>query len=288
MQIRPWHAALASLVFGVGSAQAAPALWKVSDGDSAVWLFGSVHLLPPDLDWRSPRLDKIMSKVDRVYFEADISIEAQMEVAPLSFQLGFSQDGRLLSEKIGPDLTDRLRSAAETYGLEMPLLLTMEPWMAATTLSFGPLQELGYDPLLGVEQILAQDVPKERQGYLETTEQQLSFLAGGSMDEQISMLEATLKTLDATQGDIDVMVNAWMDGDPEALGEVFIGQMGEFDDGMVTRLIDERNHHWTDQIATMLETNESALLVVGAAHLVGDISVVRLLEGRGFTSERVQ
>ena len=288
MPFRRLIAPLAALLLSAGAAQAAPALWKVSDEDSAIWLFGSVHLLPPGLEWRSPALDKIMSKVDRVYFETDISIEAQIEMTPLSYELGFIRDGRLLSERIGPELTAQLRAAAEAYDVPMPLLLTMQPWMAATTLSTGGLVQIGYDPLAGVEAVLGAEVPRERQGFLETPAEQLGFLAGGDEQEQITMLKATLDTMDVMQDDIDAMVTAWLEGEPEALGEIFMTQMGGFGDGMVDLLIDNRNHNWAEQIEAMLERNESVLLVVGAAHLVGEISVVKLLEERGFTSERVQ
>lgn len=286
--IRKFIAPLAAMMLSTGAAQAAPAMWKVSDEDSAIWLFGSVHLLPSWTEWRTGHLDKVMSKVDRVYFETDISVEAQMGIAHLSYELGFSRDGRLLSEKIGPELTAILREKAGQYGMPMPLLLTMEPWMAATTISVGAVATFGYAPELGVETVLGEELPAERKGFLETPEQQLGFIAGADMDEQIAMLRATLDTMDDASRDIGAMVDAWLDGDPELLGEIFDAQMGGYDTGMVEQLIDIRNHNWVEQIEAMLERNESALLVVGAAHLAGNVSVVKLLEDRGFTSERVQ
>ena len=288
MHSRRLIASLAALLLSAGSAHAAPAMWKVSDGDSAVWLFGSVHLLPPWAEWRTGNLDKVMSKVDRVYFETDISVEAQMGIADLSYELGFSRDGRLLSEKIGPELTDALREKAAQYDMPMPMLLTMEPWLAATTISMGVAAAIGYEPALGVEMVLSEELSAERKGFLETPEEQLGFLAGGDLGAQIAMLRATLETMDVMSSDIGAMVNAWIAGEPELLGDIFNAQMGDYDAGMVEQLIDMRNHNWVEQIEAMLERNESALLVVGAAHLAGDVSVVKLLEERGFTSERVQ
>lgn len=284
------HLAIAAVatLMSASAVSAAPAMWKISDADSSVWLFGSVHLLPVGVPWQSGYLEKVIAKVDRVYFEADVSVEAQMAIMPLSFELGFMRDGRLLNDVIGTDLTDRLRVAAEVYDIPMPMLLTMQPWMAANTLSVGVLAATGYDPARGVEQVLTEKIPPERTGFLETAEEQLRMLGGGEMHEQIAMLEATLDTLDDMVADIDTMVEAWVAGEPEALGEIFMDQMGGYDSGMVERLIDERNHNWVDKIEGMLETNETALLVVGAAHLVEDVSVVRLLEARGFTAERVQ
>ncbi|WIY54088.1 TraB/GumN family protein [Devosia sp. YIM 151766] len=286
--IRRLIAPLAGLLLGASSALAGPALWKVSDGDSSVWLFGSVHLLPPGIDWRSSAFDKILTKADRVYFETDIGIAAQMEIAPLSFELGFIRDGKLLSERIGPDMTAQLRQVAADYDVPMPMLLTMQPWMAATTLSLGVLAEIGYDPTLGVDPLLSNELPMERKGFLETPQEQIAVLASGDEGEQIAMLQATLDTIHNMQDDIDAMVKAWMEGEPEALGHIAMAQMGGYDESMIERLIDIRNHNWAEQIEAMLARNEQALLIVGAAHLVGDISVVRLLEQRGFTSERVQ
>jgi uncharacterized protein len=287
----PKHPLLSACVVALctsAPALAAPAMWKVSDADSSIWIFGSVHLLPPGLDWRTGAFDKVLSKAERVYFETDVSTEAQMEIMPLTFDMGFNRDGTLLSETIGPKLTERMRAAAEAYALPMPSLLTMKPWMAATTISMGPMMDSGFDPLLGVETVLAQEVSGDRVGYLETPQEQIMFLAGGSIDEQIVMLEATLDTLDIMKRDMEGMIDAWMAGEPEQLGEIFVAQMGDYDDGMVERIIDQRNYNWVEKIETMLARNEKALLVVGAAHMVGDVSVVRLLEEKGFTSSRVQ
>lgn len=284
---RPLAVLICSLLMS-SAGVAAPAIWKVSDADSAIWLFGSVHLLRPDANWRTAKLDKLISKVDRVYFEADISPAGQAEILPLTAEMGFNRDGKLLSDLIGEDLTERVREAAARYDLPMAALLAMKPWLAATTLSTGPLAQSGFDAALGVETILGQTIAPERTGFLETGAEQLGFLAGGTIDEQIAMLEATLDTLDSARADLDTMVDAWLDGEPEALGVAFDTQMAGFGDALVDRIIDIRNADWVDKIEVMLKTNETTLLVVGAAHLAGDASVLTLLENRGFRSERIQ
>ncbi len=279
---------LVALMLGAQTAHAAPAMWKVSDADSAIWLFGSVHMLGPGLDWRTRLLDKVMSKADRIYFETDISPEGQAAVAPLTFEMGFNRDGRLLSDIIGPDLTERVREAATIMELPVPLLLTMRPWMAAITLSLSPASVSGYDPLLGVEATLEAELPKERVGQLESLEEQMTFLAGGSEAEQVQMLTAVLDTMYDASEDIGALIDAWLDGEPELLGEMFAEQTAGYGDSMMGRLIDERNRNWTVQIGEMLERNEAALLVVGAAHLAGDASVLGMLEAQGFEIERIQ
>jgi uncharacterized protein YbaP (TraB family) len=269
-------------------AQAAPALWKVSDADSSIYLFGSVHMLRPDQEWRTPLIDKVVSKAERVYFETDISPAGQAEAASLSIMHGFNTDGRLLSAMISPELMAQLRAAAQSYSVPMASLLAMKPWMAATTISAMPLLESGYVATYGVETVLSAELAHERIGMLETVEEQMVLLSGGTEAEGIEMLQASLDTLDTVSTDIEALTTNWANGDPEALGELFMEQMGPFDSIIVERLIDDRNKNWTEQIAAMLERDEKALLVVGAAHLAGEMSVVKLLEDKGFTSERMQ
>ena len=35
-----------------------PALWEVKDKDTTVYLFGTIHLLPKDSQWRTPKFEK--------------------------------------------------------------------------------------------------------------------------------------------------------------------------------------------------------------------------------------
>lgn len=278
-----------ALALGLSAgAQAAPALWKVSDGDSAIYLFGSVHMLRADQEWRTPLLNKVVSKAERVYFETDISPVGQAEAASLSILHGFNTDGRLLNDIISAELMAQLREAAEAHYVPMASLLAMKPWMAATTISSMPMINAGYAANFGVETVLSAELAEERIGMLETVEEQMGFLAGGTEAEGIEMLQASLDTLETVTADVEDLTRSWANGNPEELGALFMDQMGSFDSIMVERLIDNRNKNWTEQIADMLERNEGALLVVGAAHLAGEMSVVKLLEDKGFTSERIQ
>ncbi len=288
MSLKRLIAGTALALLASSSAMAAPALWRVSDADSSIWLFGSVHLLKPGTDWRTQLFDDLLVTVDKVYFEADVGAESQAQIAPLTFEVGYYRDGTLLSQRLDDETMAQLREVASAFDLPVPLLLIMRPWMVATTLSVLGLTEDDYDPQLGVELVLGAEVEKARSFYLETPEEQIMMLSGGDESEEISMLKATLDSMDTMSADIERMVDAWLAGTPEQLGEEFMAQMGGYDESFVTRLIDERNANWAEQIEQMLEKNEEALLVVGAAHLIGDVSVVKMLEDKGFTSERVQ
>ncbi|WP_061906905.1 TraB/GumN family protein [Devosia sp. Leaf420] len=285
--LRPF-ALLVSLCGLSSPALAAPAIWKVSDADSSVWLFGSIHLLPPDTDWRTEEFDKLVDAADRVYFETDLGPAAQAEIIVLTAQRGFSTDAKLLSEKIDSKLMGKVRSMADAVNVPVASLLAMEPWMAATMLSTAVMTEAGYDPTVGVDSVMSREIPIERQGFLETAVEQMDAISGGTRDEHIQLLTATMtEGLDAVST-IDAMKDAWVDGTPELVGDIFLAQLGSYGDGFTKRLITDRNTNWTGQISDMLARNEHAFLIVGTGHLVGEDSVITMLENAGFSSERVQ
>lgn len=285
--LRPF-ATLACLVGLSVSAEAAPAIWKVSDADSSVWIFGSIHLLPPDTDWRTDQFDQLLTKADRIYFETDLGPAAQASIIALTMQRGFSSDGRLLNEKIDAKTMGKVRTMAEAVNVPVSTLLAMEPWMAASTLSLSAMVQAGYDPNVGVDPLLQNEIPVERQGFLESAEEQMEAIAGGSPEEHLQMLEATLAGGQQAVALIDEMKDAWLAGSADGLGDIFLAELGAYGDGFTKRLVTDRNANWTEQISRMLESNEEAFIVVGAGHMVGEDSVILMLEKAGFSSERVQ
>ncbi|HWU81250.1 MAG TPA: TraB/GumN family protein, partial [Caulobacter sp.] len=58
-----------AFLMGSGAASAAPAMWEVRDKDSVVYLFGSMHVLRPEVRWRTTAFDRAYAAADRVWFE---------------------------------------------------------------------------------------------------------------------------------------------------------------------------------------------------------------------------
>ena len=59
-------AAFAAVLALAGPARADPPMWVVRDADSELVLFGSVHLLPPGLAWRTAALDAALGRAEEI------------------------------------------------------------------------------------------------------------------------------------------------------------------------------------------------------------------------------
>ena len=280
-------AAVAALVALAGPTVAAPAMWEVSDDDSKILLFGSVHILPENHEWRTPLFDDALANADRVIFEADVSPEEQAQIGAKAFASGVYTDGSLLTDALDADQEQRLRDFMASANLPMGSILAMRPWLAVNTISVAAMAEMGMTAQ-GVEFVLQPELPAERMGFLETGDEQLAVLSGGDEAEQVAMLITTIEQIDLVPKMLDKMLRNWTNGTPERLEQLFLMETGGFDEQFYDRLLYARNQNWIEPLEEMLAANENALVIVGAAHLVGRDNVLELLEQQGYTITRVQ
>lgn len=278
--------ALATLALTL-PAQAAPAMWEVRDDDSAIWLFGSFHLLPEDAVWRTDLFDAVLAEADQVVFETDIRPEAAAQVGAEAYVRGVYVDGTLLTDVLGETIEAQLRQKAADINMPVGVVQAMKPWLAANTITVQAMAGKGF-AAEGVELLLLPELAEERLAFLETGSEQLDVLAGSSEDEQIAMLVATLDQLDDLPKLMDKMLKSWMSGTPDQMGDVFLTGMGNFEAAFLERLLYARNRNWIAPLEAMLDSNSENLVVVGAAHLIGEDSVLALLDEAGYDIKRIQ
>lgn len=277
-------ASLLALALSTAPALASPAMWKVSDSDSSVYLFGSIHVFTRDVNWRTPLLDTEVRAADHVYFELLLDQQAYATMGRAMLVEGRLRDGRKLWDLLTPEQAGELRTALTAAGLDQATFERMTPWMAELMLSSALIQ----GSQAGVETTLFSEVEPERQRGLETAEEQLGFMAEGSEADQVENLMRSVRLMGAPGSDafVEEMMSAWESGDVEALYRM----NSDEETGTADRydvLITGRNTRWTTRIAQMLADNDEALVVVGAGHLVGPGGVPALLAERGFEVERV-
>src|SRR5215469_13000997 len=63
----------------IATIKAHPALWTVHSAKGTAYLFGSVHLLPPNIDWHSTAVEAAIKASDVFVFEAPMGAEGQAQ-----------------------------------------------------------------------------------------------------------------------------------------------------------------------------------------------------------------
>ena len=265
-----------------------PALWRIADADSEIWLFGSVHLLPADLNWRGPRLNAAFAAADEFVTETDLpSAETTARFQAFIDRHGLLPPGQTLSQRLGARDAERLAQAALELGFDGAALERQRPWVTALQLASADLIRSGQRPDMGVEAVLGAEAMRagKRMTSFETLEEQLSVLANLAPADENRFLAITLDEIGASHALVTEMDRAWARGDVALLERRFRAEWREAGRGLHEAIILNRNRAWADAIERRLAGSGRTFIAVGAAHLIGEGSVVDLLRERGIAVE---
>lgn len=262
---------------------AGPALWQVSDEDTTIYLFGTVHILPDDVNWFDARIESAFNSSDDLVFEVDTSDAASAAQGILAKAM--LSDGQTLRGLMTEENRTEFEEALTGLGLPPAGFDPLEPWLAAMTLSVMPLQAAGYNTESGVEMSLTTRAGDKTLDALETIDEQIDLFDGMPMKMQLDYLDATIESLPEVASSIDALVAEWVEGDAAALGEMMNADME--DEELYNRLLINRNANWVGWIGNRLEQPGTVFIAVGAGHLAGKGSVQEQLETSGLTVTRI-
>jgi len=266
------------------TATADPAIWLLSDDDSNIYIFGTVHILPPALAWRTDEINTAFESADTIWFEAPASDPSlQGEMLLLIQEYGLNAPGNPLSVQISENANAKLTELAAETGIPAIILEPMRPWFASVTISLAYIQSQGYQPESGVESILwpeANESTKEL-AYFETLEEQVRFFADLPPDIEAAFFEQTLEEFDGAADQLDELVAAWAAGDIATIDEIMNGDARDTSPEVYEVLIVERNRKWIETIKEVLDGTGTHFIAVGAGHLAGTEGVVELLRAEG-------
>lgn len=271
----------------VGTAEG-PAMWRIADEDTVIYLFGTIHVLPTGFVWRTPAIDAALGESDELVLETVLSGEPG-EAAMLLLQYGVSPNLPPIAERLPAEDRPTLEAMIARGRVPESLLNGLESWAAALMLVGVTLNDLGVNPENGVESQIEQRfrLAGKRVSGLETPAGQFGYFDTLSEDAQRFFLGTIIQEPEAVRADFAEMLEAWRIGDEAAIG-------ASFDDDLVLSeelrlaLLTRRNAAWARQIAARLGDPGTVFVAVGAGHLVGQDSVQHFLSRRGITAIRVQ
>ena len=264
-----------------------PALWSVRDDDTTIYLFGTVHVLKPGVQWFDGGVKRAFDGSDELVLEILEPTDPQAMATTMA-QAAMARDGVTLSDRLNPDLRQRYQAAMTANGLPWQMFEAFNPWMAGMALSVQPLEKLGYQAELGAEKTLtvAAKAAGKRVSALETVEQQLGYFAGLPMAQQVKFLGATVDGLPDMDSQFARLIRHWQQGDPERLAQE-MNESLEATPELAQVLLIDRNIKWAQWIKGRLAQPGTVFVAVGAGHLAGKGSVQDQLDRIGLGSVRV-
>lgn len=260
-----------------------PALWQVADDDTTIYLFGTVHALPAEMQWYDDRIRNAFDRSDEFVTEIDMAnaASASQSIA----RKAMLPQGTTLRSLMTIENRNEYEAVLESLNLPLAALDQVEPWYAAMNLSLLPLLTEGYSPESGVETSLQAKAEGKRRAALETIDQQIDLFDTLPMEAQLTFLDETVESVSRAKSTLDAMVAEWAVGDADQLAVLMNAELD--DPELYKRLLTDRNANWADWIAQRLEQPGKVFIAVGAGHLAGTGSVQEQLAARGIEVTRI-
>jgi uncharacterized protein len=270
------------------AAHAASPVWVIRGAHSAVYLAGSVHLLPSQESTLPPAFNHAYADSARLVMELDLGTLDPLAAAEWLTEHGALPPGSSLRTVLGEQRYSRVNAAAIDLGLPAEVLERQAPWVVAIELADLEYVHLGFDPQQGVEEQLvhrAQADGKPTAG-LETLDAELAGLAALPREDQLRLIDQTLDELKESPEEMREVLTAWRQGDAAKLAALLSREYRSFP-ALYRPLVTARNQSWLPQIEQLLKGNGNTLVVVGTLHLVGDGGLLELLRKDGYTAQQL-
>lgn len=259
----------------------APFLWTLQTGSTTHYLQGSVHLLPESAHPLPAQLEAAYRGADELVFEADIDALSAPANQLALMNAARGAEGGLRGQLPAP-LYARLQQRAQQIGLPLALCEPFKAWFCALSLEVFAYQQAGFTAELGLDQHYYRRAQQDGKGLgaLESVDAHLGLFA--TMPDALSrqLLEQALEGAAVAAPDPLALYQSWRSNDRRAL-EQLVSEMRRDYPSIHERLLAARNRAWLPQLVKRLRSDQPQLVIVGAAHLVGDEGLIRLLADEG-------
>lgn len=273
-------------------------LYRVSgngaQGDS--YIFGTHHIAPTSMLDSVPGLRQALGEVATVCGELDMSQLQSPEAQGDMMRYGMAPQDSLLTMVLTPEQTDSVNSVFAKYTNgqltnAVDQMAMLKP--AMVSLQISALESMvafpGFDPSQQLDTTIQNIAREEGKTVLalETVEQQMELVLGGSISLQATELMETVaddmsgKALETAQK----MADAYIGQDVDEIGVIMINETE--DEEARNRIVYLRNANWAGQLPAIFAENPT-FVAVGAAHLPGEKGLLQLLREQGYTVEPVK
>ncbi len=266
-------------------------MWTVHGPKGTAYLFGSIHVLPPNIPWKSPQVAAAMGKADTFIFEIPLDhqdqdrAEAQRMQKEIMDVHGMLPPGGSLRGALPDNTVAKYDAVLAQLKISPGYVDRLQPWLASMVLETAQFFRSDARAMNGVDvqvYAYANDKHKTTRGF-ETLEQQLAIIGPEEQKAGIAELGHTLDEAlaGAETKKYDQLVAAWEHGNVDEIAHESDVEFAK-DPALRKTLLDDRTARWATEMKPMLETPNVYFITVGAAHLVGPNGLPSLLRAAGY------
>jgi hypothetical protein len=272
---------------GPAPIEARPALWRVSDGDTTIWLLGTIHVLPANVHWQTPAVRDAIDRADVLVLELsddDAITQRTFQASSASWKMPPP-----IAARIPPGQRAALKKALAAGGLDAAAVDRRKSWAAAFIIAGAPNAAHGVTSANGIEARLVADFGARHRPItgLETAGEQFGAFEDLSEGAQRVLLSRAIDSAAGGSADYRATLAAWAAGDERRIAAT-IDPAFRAAPEIQSKVVKARNTAWAGKIAGRMTKPGRVLVAVGVGHLVGADSLPAMLRARGLKVERVE
>lgn len=260
-------------------------LWEVQHEGNTVYLLGSIHIADNSFYPLADAMEEAFAAADALAVEIDLTHVADPDIQALTLEKSMYQDGSSLPDHISEETYAKLGEVLTSLGLPADSFDPFKPWMVEMSLTMLKGQLSGLEASAGIDLYFLARAKEDQLPVieLESYESQLAMLDGFSAELQEANLSTLLEHFHEGEEAFDGLAQMWINGDDDILLSI-IEETAANEEYYQAMLVN-RNELMTEKIKSYLNSDEETviLVIVGAAHMLGESGIVTQLENDGYT-----
>src|SRR4051794_39261452 len=128
-----------------------PAMWTVHGTKGTVFMLGSIHALPKNIDWQTPKLMAAIGRSDVFVFEVPMNADSRSKAAAYFRANAVLPGSVALPSLFDSEMRADFREVVTLSHADPTYIVYMRPWLAALVLEGAATGESGLHPAEGVD-----------------------------------------------------------------------------------------------------------------------------------------
>jgi len=264
--------------------------WRVDSVEATVYLFGSIHFADDSFYPLRKEIEQAFNVSENLVVEVDIDApESMMRFQHLIRSEGSYSGDETLKDHLSKKTYEQLQAYLKELNISLHLVEKQKPGIVVLTLAAIEAQRAGLKLELGIDLHFLSQIKNDKKVIaLETMDEQLRIFL--DIVDADSLLQDSLQSPEMLEEEMENLVNMWKQGDEDAMYQLLFEDIEKENEAMTAlyeSLYFQRNIKMTNSIKSYLKQKGKYFVVVGAAHLIGDKGIVRLLQNAGYRVSRL-
>ncbi len=296
-----------------------PPLWKVSNGDNVLWIFGMLDRIPVGMQWDSARVERVLTEAEEYIAPPGRGIQVGLLIGlrllnPISMARGWSlmkrlqhdPDGKPLQQTLTPALYQRFAALKTRYFPNNKDIEQYRPFIAMDNLAGEVMKHEGLGtskPISDKIKKLANKQDKLQRtypsvmttlalGYGEIAERAETFMKSLPRDKELACFEQELSRMEVDTEAMKRRANAWAQGNIDEFREIELKTKEEnpcvvmmaasSETELFGTLVKQANALWSAAAEQALTKRHSSFAVLGIEELLSDQGLLAQLQAKGY------